>query len=247
MDEYERSPDARFPGRSKSRGKCLAKALTRQSGGLSAAKIQIQHNHSLPSRIRQLYSSLDSTIKHRMKGDFRAGRLMRVTALLASLYPGRRREPSRAGQPGRWRRVPIPTGHGNRRSHAPGGHADPAPWRCPAGSAVLSLVLDIASGTAAGNRACSLTARCARRAAPGGRAGAARGRSGPRGPWSPRFAQRVRPSRAGAVAGPGRTPGRAVRAGRPASARTGTGQVPAPRRTGRDRPDSVRRSTAARL
>jgi hypothetical protein len=37
-------------------------------------QIQTKHNHSPPRRINQLYSSLSGTIKHRMEGDFRAGR-----------------------------------------------------------------------------------------------------------------------------------------------------------------------------
>jgi hypothetical protein len=44
-------------------------------------KIQTQHNHSPPSRIMPHYSSLSSTNKHRMKGEFRAGRLIRFTGL----------------------------------------------------------------------------------------------------------------------------------------------------------------------
>ena len=210
-------------------------------------QIQTQHNHSPPSPIKQLYSSLGSTIKHRMKGEFRAGRLIRVTALPAPLYPGPR-EPARARGSG----LGQPTAATDaRRSHAlTAGTLSPScALATSGGRAVLSLVPGAVPG-AAGQP--DLPPDWALRQAgpePGHRSSAVR--------------EAVRPARtvvpADRPAGSGRPSGRDPRSGpdsrrravwdrRTVAARTGdqaqaVGPRGGPRGAVRVRPGSARRST----
>jgi hypothetical protein len=168
-------------------------------------QIQTQHNHSPPSRIRQLYSNPGSTIKHRMEGEFRLGRLVRCGApgSLASSRP----LPGAGGGPGR----PTAVGHRDRPEPPPAEHAGPS---CAPATSGGCGVLSVVPGGASGGGQRGLLPDGALRQTPSGPARSSSDRAA--------LGPAVRSAGSGRLGGrgPGQTHG-TCRSGRSVTARTG--------------------------